>query len=265
MEYFFNCLSEVDKKMQKVKNCVFMFDFDGTLSKINKTPKKASLKNSTRVLLKTLSKKFYVAVISGRSLSDIKNKVKLTNLIYAGNHGLEWEAEKEQGKIKINAKTSQKLFLAKKTFEKLILNYPGAFIEDKLFTLSVHYRLIDKRFNKIFLEESAKIISSIKKDNILLITRAKKAIEIRPKINWNKGVFVNFLVKYLEKKNDSSFFTFYIGDDKTDEDVFKVLKKGITVRMGKKQQSSARYFIKTNEINKLLSLLLKKYNKKSDC
>ena len=107
------------------------------------------------------------------------------------------------------------------------------------------------------MKEVSKILSSIKKDNIFSSARAKKTIEICPKVNWNKGIFADFLVRYLEKKKRHSLSAFYIGDAQTDEDAFMVLRKGITVRMGRKEKSSARYFIKTNEIDKLLSWLNK--------
>lgn len=255
MEYFFDCLPEIKEKMRKAKKQLLALDFDGTLAKIAAAPEKAHLENSTKDLLKKLNKFFYIAIISGRSLSDIKSKVGLSSLIYSGNHGLEWQIGKKRKAIKINSKTRKKILLIKKAFENLYSTYPKIIIEDKSFGLSIHYRLLDKKLISEFLKESKKITSSFKKDNHLRVIRGKKVIEIHPDINWNKGLFLKFLLKYLEMKNHCSFFVFYVGDDKTDEDAFGALPEGITVRMGGKQQSSARYFIKTNEINKLLSCL----------
>ncbi|MCX6721332.1 MAG: trehalose-phosphatase [Candidatus Staskawiczbacteria bacterium] len=254
MKYFFNCLPEIKKKMREGKNCILMFDFDGTLSKIAKTPKDAYLKKSTRDLLKKLSKDFYIAVISGRALFDVKSKVGLPNLIYAGNHGFEWQIGAKKQSAKISPGIRKKLLSTKKNLRKLIAHYPGAFLEDKLSTLSVHFRLLDKKNSRSLIQ---KIISVLRKEKSLRAIKGKKVIEIRPKINWNKGTFVKFLVKYLEKKNHCHFATFYVGDDKTDEDAFKALRKGITVRVGKKKQSSADYFVKASEINKLLLQLVR--------
>jgi len=90
------------------------------------------------------------------------------------------------------------------------------------------------------------------------VVRAKKTIEIRPKINWDKGSFAGFLVKQLEKKNNCSFLPIYVGDDVTDEDAFTALKKnGITVRVGKRAKSSAQYYIKSQkQVDKFFAWLL---------
>lgn len=243
--------------MQKAKNCILMFDFDGTLSKIAKTPKEAYLKKSTRDLLKKLSKDFHIAIISGRTLSDVKSKVRLPNLIYAGNHGLEWQIGKTRKNIKIPAKHLKSLLAVKKEFKIIASKYQGLLLENKHLTLSLHYRLLDKKYVSKFLKEVSKIIYSIKKDNIFSVIRSKTTIEICPKVAWNKGVFADFLVKYLRDKKHQPLIAFYIGDAQTDEDAFRTLQKGITVHMGKKKKSSARYFIKANEIDKFLSWLFK--------
>jgi trehalose-phosphatase len=256
--YFFDCLPEIDEKLRKAQKFILMFDFDGTLSQIAKTPKKAYLKESTKSLLKKLGEHFYVAVISGRALFDIKSKVGISNLIYAGNHGLQWQIGEKIKTIKFDAKIRKRLLLIKKTFKKLLSSYPGAFVEDKYFTLSVHYRLLDKKICSRFIKDAAKIISPIKKNNTFLVVRAKKTIEIRPKINWDKGSFAGFLVKQLEKKNNCSFLPIYVGDDVTDEDAFTALKKnGITVRVGKRAKSSAQYYIKSQkQVDKFFAWLL---------
>jgi trehalose-phosphatase len=235
-----------------------MFDFDGTLSKIAKTPKDAYLKKSTKDLLENLSKDFYIAIISGRSLFDIKSKVGLPNLIYAGNHGLEWQIGKNKKNIKISAEQIKSLSAVKKEFQIITSKFKSLLLEDKSLTLSLHYRLLDSKDRSKFLNEVSKITSSIKKENIFSVTRSKKTIEIRPSVAWDKGIFANFLVKYLESKNHYSLLAFYVGDAQTDEDAFRALQKGITVRMGKKQQSLAHYFIKTNEIDKFLSWFVRR-------
>ena len=70
---------------------IFAVDFDGTITPIKPRPKDAKLNKNIRLLLRKISKNssFIVGVLSGRSLKDIKEKVGLKNLIFAGNHGLE--------------------------------------------------------------------------------------------------------------------------------------------------------------------------------
>jgi len=68
-------------------------DYDGTLTPIVERPELANLCEDTRWLLQALAqeRRYTVSVISGRALSDLKNKVKIDGIIYSGNHGLEIE------------------------------------------------------------------------------------------------------------------------------------------------------------------------------
>lgn len=55
------------------------------------------------------------------------------------------------------------------------------------------------------------------------MTRGKKVLEIRPSIKWNKGDALKYLLETLGYHKSSDVFPIYIGDDRTDEDAFKVL------------------------------------------
>ena len=256
MEYFYDCAEEIKGKMQKYDKRILMFDFDGTLSEIAETPQEAYLKDSTKKLLKKLGEYFYVAVVSGRGLRDIKSKVALPGLIYAGNHGLEWQIGQEIKSIKIPEEYSKKLSLIESSFVALGAKYKGMLLENKIFTLSVHYRMLDRKNSAKFLKEASKILSFIKSDKSFFSVISKKTIDIRPNVGVDKGTFVKFLLEYLEKKDNCSLYSCYVGDDKTDEDVFEFLKEGTTVRMGKSNVSLAGYFVKAGEIDKLLSWFL---------
>lgn len=52
-----------------------------------------------------------------------------------------------------------------------------------------------------------------------------QVLEVRPVIEWNKGKAVEFLLESLGLSNNDEFLPIFIGDDKTDEDAFKVLKE----------------------------------------
>lgn len=230
-----------------------MFDFDGTLSEIAKTPEEACLKESTKKLLKNLSRKEYVAVVSGRELSDIKNKVGLEGLIYAGNHGFEWEIGGKESSVKVPLIKKKMMEEVKKRFKIIAENYLGILIESKGFSFSIHYRNLDQKKVKVFLRYLKRNNYFMDKRGLLSVVRGKKVLEIRPNVNWNKGKFIKFLLEWMNGK----FFPVYVGDDTTDENAFRVLKNGLTIHMGKKHKSSAEYFIKTTEIDRFLSWIVK--------
>ena len=77
------------------------------------------------------------------------------------------------------------------------------------------------------------------------INKGKKVFEIKPSTEWNKGYAVLWLLERLATSHgEKDILPIYIGDDATDEDAFKVLKKrGITIFVGRPKKSSADYFL----------------------
>ena len=59
----------------------------------------------------------------------------------------------------------------------------------------------------------------------LKLTEGRKVLEIRPTIKWDKGKALEFLLQSLGFANSNDVFPIYIGDDRTDEDAFKVLSR----------------------------------------
>ncbi|BAS96836.1 Os06g0222100 [Oryza sativa Japonica Group] len=100
---------------------------------------------------------------------------------------------------------------------------PGARVENNKFCLSVHFRCVDeKRWNPL-----AEQVKAVLRDYPeLKLTQGRKVLEIRPSIMWDKGKAVEFLLKSLGFDDDRrDVLPVYIGDDRTDEDAFKVLRK----------------------------------------
>ena len=73
------------------KELFLCLDFDGTLAPIVEQPEMAAMPDSIRTLIEVLREHYPIAVISGRSLQDLKCRVALPGLIYGGNHGAEME------------------------------------------------------------------------------------------------------------------------------------------------------------------------------
>ena len=104
----------------------------------------------------------------------------------------------------------------------------GVLIEDKLYTLSVHFRLVAGRrlaaFRRLFYRAIRRWSGKA------WITRGKKVFEVRPPFDWDKGKAVKWLI---DKLNLQNYLPIYIGDDQTDEDAFRALKgKGISLKVG---------------------------------
>lgn len=238
MKNAFDSLSELSVRIFAAKRCLLMVDFDGTLSRLAKTPIHAFLPQKNRKILQKLNRIIRVAVVSGRGLSDIKRKVGINGIIYAGNHGLEWQINGKIDKIKIPVSMARAMIFVRHSLGKLIKKYKGILLENKGLTLSIHYRLVKKHLAKKLFKEILSIIFSFQKKQLLKIVSGKKVWEIRPTLVWNKGSWVRFLKQKIAKQS----LPIYIGDDATDEDAFKAFKTGITIRVGNNEKSHAIYY-----------------------
>jgi trehalose 6-phosphate phosphatase len=241
-----------------MKYLIFL-DYDGTLSAIVKKPHLALLSKSRRDFLKRLNRNpnIMLVIVSGRMLKDLKKRVGLAGIYYAGNHGFEINGPKTKfvhPKARI-AKPVLKIIKGK--LKAALKGIKGVILEDKILTLSLHYRLVKESDLKRVKKAFRKIIGPFVHKNKIRLTYGKKVFEIRPNIKWDKGKAVLWFLKKFAQKTQNSL-PIYIGDDTTDEDAFKALrKKGITIRVGKNQGSHAQYFIKdVNQVYKLLHELL---------
>ncbi len=264
MRYLFNEWDKL-KECLKDKGLFIFLDYDGTLTPIKRTPAQAVMPAEARAALKRLSQKrrHKVAIISGRSLKDIKKIVGVRGILYAGNHGLEMEGPKIAFRHPVSSAYTAILKRVKRELACNLAKIKGALIEDKGFTLSAHFRRVkaeDVPLLKTIFYDSVR--SYVRKKNIR-VTFGKKVFEIRPALQWDKGKAAARLLAHSAKPANSRYgakdalMPVYIGDDATDEDAFKALKKrGVTVFAGKPSRSKAKYYLKNSrEVIKFLKMV----------
>ncbi|GMN44445.1 hypothetical protein TIFTF001_013643 [Ficus carica] len=227
-------------KVAKGKRMVVFLDYDGTLSPIVDDPDRAFMSDEMRAAVREVAKYFPTAIISGRSRDKVKEFVELSNVYYAGSHGMDIIAparplksslnDAKNHAIPLDKKDSDVLFQPAQRFlpaiqemftklEEKTRNIQGAKIEDNRFCVSVHFRRVREEDYSI-LEEKVK--SVLENYSEFHLTWGKKVIEIRPSIEWNKGHALEYLLDTLGLSNSSEVLPLYIGDDRTDEDAFKV-------------------------------------------
>jgi trehalose 6-phosphate synthase/phosphatase len=229
---------------------VFLFlDYDGTLTPIVSSPEKAVLSAAMRSRLNRLKKMVFLAVISGRSLKDIRKKVGVGGILYAGNHGAELGDESEAAGMPEWNYDRPMLEEYLGRLQEATTYIPGIFIEDKMITASIHFRQVPipylgKLFNLIF--NLAKDY-----DRFFALRSGKKVFEIRPLQAPDKGAAVSLILKKLGRGK----LPVYIGDDMTDEDAFLALKdKGISISIGK--SLNADYYLSSQaEMGELMNRL----------
>ncbi|ONK55695.1 uncharacterized protein A4U43_C10F60 [Asparagus officinalis] len=226
----------------KYKKIALFLDYDGTLSPIVDNPDHAFMSSAMRTAVRNVAKHFPTAIISGRSRDKVCEFVGLTELHYAGSHGMdimvplrELESTTDHpNSIRSTDKqevipfqpASEFLPMIDEVFRSLVENtndIEGATVENNKFCVSVHYRLVDEELWPMIAEIVHDILKGYPK---LKLTHGRKVLEIRPVIDWNKGKAVEFLLESLGLNNRDDVLPIYVGDDITDEDAFKVLREG---------------------------------------
>jgi len=226
------------------KGVILLLDYDGTLVPIAKRPELAILPPDMRALLKSLARRFLVAIISGRSLGEVKKLVGVKGIYYVGNHGLEIDGPRTK-LLRSEAKRIRP-FIAEicTRLRKNLGVISGAIIEDKGLTASIHYRLVVRRELPSLKNIFGKIVGPYVNSGKIRVTHGKKVFEIRPNIEWDKGKAVLWVIDVVDP--NGKLVPVYIGDDRTDEDAFLALKnKGVTVLVSEKRKKShATFFLK---------------------
>lgn len=238
MQYYRTSLRAIEKKIRAHSGCVLMLDFDGTLSPLAQTPEGAFLPKHTKILLQKISRLVPTAIVTGRSLMDIKKKVGINNVIYAGNHGAEWDIAGTRGRITIPANVAVAISALRTRLRRVCRGYSGSLLENKGVGIALHYRRVQGRSVKKLLHEAKRMIAPFQGRRLVTATESKKTLDIRPMVAWHKGYWAKFLCKKLGKL----LFPIYVGDDLTDEDAFRMLRHGITITVGKKGRSTAQYY-----------------------
>ncbi len=206
-------------------------DYDGTLTPIVSHPSQAVLDDETRELIQRCGARSDtdVSIVSGRKLDDVRSLVRLPGITYAGNHGLEIVGPGIESFSHEDVPHYQKR-IASLAQELEHICIEGAWVEEKGASLTLHLRALshldqrslDSRARELILEAGFQV------------REAHCALEARPPIGWDKGHAVLYVLRERYGPAWSeNVRTIYAGDDRTDEDAFRVLSGlGVSFRIG---------------------------------
>ncbi len=261
MKYLFDHILHI-QNLQEGQIIALFLDYDGTLTPIAPTPDQAVLSPDTKKVLQKIIKcpKVHTAIVSGRSLEDVRRLIGIKDLIYIGNHGFEIKGSGMEFEGLISPAYRQVLAGIKSEIIRSLESFQGVIIENKGITLSVHYRLTQEDERAEILRHLEKITKQFISNQDIHVTTGKMVFEIRPPIDWDKGKAVMWVFKRQQLAYEhQNVLPIYIGDDVTDEDAFFVLKDmGVTVCVGQKEASQAQYYVNDpDEVIKFLEFLLK--------
>jgi trehalose 6-phosphate phosphatase len=193
------------------------FDFDGTLSDIVNDPGEARPAAGTSEALQELATRCPVAVLSGRDLADVRERVGLPGIWYAGSHGFELTApDGTHHQNDAAAAAIPVLEQAAAQLRERIGSIPGVVVEHKRFGVAVHYR---NAAREQVGEVSAAVRAAGQRD-ALRVTTGREVIELRPDLDWDKGKTLRWVIDHLLEAGSGPLVPIYLGDDITDEDAF---------------------------------------------
>jgi trehalose 6-phosphate phosphatase len=242
-------LSNLDsiKNRLLAANTILLFtDFDGTLVPIKEHPDHCFLDPNVGKTLSSLASRnrVFVAIVSGRELGDLQSRVGVDGIAYAGNHGLEIEGSDFSFREPYAESIREAMDGLARDLKRAVSGIPGAWIQDKGLSTSVHYRQVAPA-DVVRLQETVRAVATPSVDAGQIVVRAgKMVVEIRPNVDWNKGKAVGWLARQMSPL-DAQPLMLYLGDDDTDEDVFKMWRKAISVCVGERHDTVARYYIPT--------------------
>ncbi|OBK93113.1 trehalose-phosphatase [Mycobacterium asiaticum] len=197
------------------------FDFDGTLSDIVNDPDAARPVPGAVEALRQLAAQCPVAVLSGRDLADVSNRVGLAGIWYAGSHGFELTAP--DGAHHQNEEAAKAIPVLEEAAAKLrgkLASIPGVAVEHKRFGVAVHYRNAPR--DRV--GEVAAAVRAAGQRDALRVTTGREVIELRPDLDWDKGKTLRWVIDHLHDSGSGSLSPIYLGDDITDEDAFDAVR-----------------------------------------
>jgi trehalose-phosphatase len=239
-----------------------LLDVDGTLAPIAERPEYAIVPASTRQVVAELTKSpnTHVAIISGRSARDARRLVGLRDVWVIGNHGIEVARPNGEPVVREDiARFESRIADAVDRCNAVADSAPGVIVEDKRWTLSVHYRMASPAIVPAISAHVAQIAGDLG----LRVTVGKEVLEVRPPVDVNKGTASVELARELHALGDDGS-VFVAGDDRTDEDAFIDLRvaqaSAVTVHVASDDDppTSAAEFVvaDTDEMRTLLEVIL---------
>jgi trehalose 6-phosphate phosphatase len=234
--HLFEKWESILRRIRGNNHIVIFLDFDGTLVRIAPMPDAVFLQSETQEVLRRLGKnrKVELVIISGRRRADLQRYIGIRKIKYMGLYG--WE-NKQNKKVPY----PERVALAQTLVDLLaeLPAYPGAWIEPKLNSFSVHLKGLNG-------EVQSKVRRAVKKrveflPGTLQAMNNLRDVEVAPVSIGDKGIAVRNLLRQTALRGA---LPIYFGDDMSDEPAFAAVGKGVSILVGKRRATQAKFFLR---------------------
>ncbi|WP_408957927.1 trehalose-phosphatase [Natrinema sp. 74] len=229
-------LPAVRTTLERADGLLVCLDFDGTLAPIVEDPDAAAPTDRNREAVAALTRTDAVttAVISGRALTDVRERIDGPK-IYAGNHGLELARNGSIAVHPVARKRAARVERLCSILETALASVPNARVENKRLTGTVHFRSVPPAAEPVVRRITHGVVDRFGGGDLEL-SAGKRILEFGPDFPWGKGNAVELIA--ADEPPETAVI--YVGDDVTDESAFRVVEPdGIGVRVGGDDPSAA--------------------------
>ena len=240
--------TEIIQNFKNASSRDLLLDYDGTLVPFARHPREAMPDKSLLNLLAQLGsdEKTNLTIISGRDSKVLEEWFYNVPVNLVAEHGAAIKRIRSDWTLQKAIDQSWKIML-RPTLEMFVKRSPRSFIEEKNHTLAWHYRNVDPELGFVRSRELLDSLFHLVRNGQLQVIDGNKVIEIRV-AGVDKGVTAK---KVLEETQ--SEFVLVVGDDKTDEDMFRSLAgQALTIKVGP-GHSVAQYSVSNQK--EIISLL----------
>jgi len=249
----FDMMHQVGERIALAPHRLLCVSYDGTLTRFAASPEGAALSPQMDRVLQSLAghEGVTLAIFSGRDRNDLQSRINLPGVIYVGNHGLEISGP---GQLFVEPGAAARTEALQALATRLTTQFEaieGVVVDFKGLTISVHYRhLPPERWEDVRRIVHATLAGA---SYPFVLTTGEKVFEIRPRVEWNKGSAVTWILEQLSQQDKPDTLPIYVGDDPTDEDAFAALPQGITVKARGAGETAAQYTLEgPAEVRKFL-------------
>lgn len=238
MTHCLSVLAEMDAMLRGNGRILIASDFDGTLCAIARTPSEACVSGAMVEVLRrvTACESLELAVITGRSIADIRRSLPL-DIVFAGNHGLEIAGRGLCFEHAEARRLRPAIESACETLRVALHEWPSAWVEDKGLTATLHFRAIAPHQHRALLLAARRSLAQYGPELALRV--GNHALEVRPGVSWDKGK----ALRHIQANAGPFGACICLGDERTDESMFRVNERGLNIRVGGTASSCAAHYL----------------------
>lgn len=240
---------EIMQQFENAEKRILFIDYDGTLVNFTDKPENAKPDAELKELIREINKdeNTHVVLISGRDKNTLGSWWQDVPVELISEHGVWFRKIDGDWELSENVK-SEWMDAVRPVIENFVDRTPGTFIEEKNYSLAWHYRKADPQLGEIRANELSNTLKELISNRGLSVLEGNKVLEIKSSgVNKGKASSKMLVGQHYD-------FIFAIGDDWTDEYMFRELPEdSYTVKVGIKK-TSARYYVEgTGKVRELLS------------